>query len=153
MTDKTDEYTEEQASLFADDDTAGNDLLANLDGSDAVTQQWPQTAVEMVDLFNAFMVQHLLKKGQQLTEQNVTTIARQLTVCMARQFGGMQFYMPKIAHLEAHMRDMEIYEAFTGNNIRELARKYDLSEVSIYNIIKRQRAIHLAKIAPRLPGF
>lgn len=153
MTDKIERREEEQLGFFAEDDTAGNDLLAKLDDGEAITQQWPQTAVEMADLFNAFMVQHLLNKGQQLTEANVSTIARQLTVCMARQFGGMQFYMPKIAHIESHMRDLEIYEAFTGHNIKALVRQYKLSEVSIYNIIRRQRQIHLAKIAPRLPGF
>ena len=67
-------------------------------------------------------------------EDNETTkIAKRLM----SYFGGQQLYVP--LRLNTSNRDQNIYADFKGNNIKELCRKYCLSEKHIYKIIRQQR--------------
>ncbi|MCF6265247.1 MAG: hypothetical protein L3J57_01725 [Desulfuromusa sp.] len=58
------------------------------------------------------------------------------------EHGGTQMYIPKGAHMVLTQRDWQIWEEFNTNNRRELAKKYDLTERSIYLIIARCRVEH-----------
>jgi Mor family transcriptional regulator len=44
-----------------------------------------------------------------------------------------------------HERDEAIWQEFTGNNHVELARKYGLTTIHVYRIIKRMRQEKRAK--------
>ena len=50
-------------------------------------------------------------------------------------FGGMQVYINQ----DKARQDAAIYDAFTGDNIHELVRRFHLSESMIYRIIKNER--------------
>lgn len=65
-------------------------------------------------------------------------------------WGGGGLYMPKGVAYELSQRDARIYQQFNGTNHTALARQYDLTEMRIYQIIKRARAAHVAKIQPAL---
>ncbi len=67
------------------------------------------------------------------------SIAETAVKAMSFMAGGRQFYLPRGKALEVSVRHHQIFQSFTGNNVKELARKYNLSEAQIYNIIKSQR--------------
>lgn len=50
-------------------------------------------------------------------------------------YGGVYLYIPKADKLERIERNEQIRAEFNGYNFRELARKYDLTEVSIRSIV------------------
>lgn len=62
-------------------------------------------------------------------------IAVEIVGYVREQWGGSQIYIPKnTAGLRA-----QIYDTYTGNNIRELARRYHFTERSIRRIIAAER--------------
>lgn len=50
-------------------------------------------------------------------------------------YGGVYIYIPKTDKLDRMERNERIRADFDGYNFRELAKKYDLTEVSIRNIV------------------
>lgn len=65
--------------------------------------------------------------------------------------GGEQIYIPKGVALVLRERDWQIWEESTGRNHLVLAKKYDLTDRQIYNIIARCRIEHDRK--HQLPLF
>lgn len=70
---------------------------------------------------------------------------------IAEACGGAQVYIPKADAIERCERDEAIWRDFNGNNHRELARRYNVTEVHIYRIIKRMRALDRARRQVDLP--
>lgn len=54
---------------------------------------------------------------------------------LVRKCGGTYLYIPKEDNITRPARNAMIKAEFTGSNIRELAKKYQLSEVQIRSII------------------
>ena len=50
-------------------------------------------------------------------------------------YGGAYLYIPKTDRLERMGRNESIRAEFDGYNFRELARKYDLTEITIRSIV------------------
>ena len=50
-------------------------------------------------------------------------------------YGGAYLYIPKTDRLERMERNERIRAEFDGYNFRELARKYDLTEITIRSIL------------------
>ncbi|NPU84393.1 MAG: hypothetical protein HPY65_07875 [Syntrophaceae bacterium] len=65
-------------------------------------------------------------------------IGMEPTLRLARHIGGMRIYYPKLDSLFRDKRDERIRAEFTGNNHRDLARKYDLTEAWIRAIVQRK---------------
>ena len=57
---------------------------------------------------------------------------------LAKQSGGMRIYVPKFEKLIRARRDARIRAEFNGANHRELARKYDLTETWVREIVARK---------------
>ena len=55
------------------------------------------------------------------------------------RFGGSMLYIPVGTTLDRAARNAELLAAFTGNNHRELARRYGLSVKSVYGVISAYR--------------
>lgn len=60
------------------------------------------------------------------------------TLKLAHHLGGAGFYFRKIDAMLLHKRDEKIRAGFKGDNQKELAREYDLTEMQIRNILKRK---------------
>lgn len=56
--------------------------------------------------------------------------------------GGTSVYIPKVDQLFRYDRDAAIARDFRGDNVKAIARKYGISEVWVYAIIRRQRRLH-----------
>ena len=54
---------------------------------------------------------------------------------LVRKCGGTYVYIPKEDKVTRIVRNARIKAEFTGSNIRELAKKYRLSEVQIRSIV------------------
>ena len=59
---------------------------------------------------------------------------------LAEDFGGQNFFFPMDSAYKVALRDIQIYEDFTGKNYTELSRRYKMSVRGIYKVIKRVRA-------------
>lgn len=68
------------------------------------------------------------------------------------EHGGQQLYIPKGAIMELTQRDWHIWDEFNGFNRSELAKKYKLTERSIYLIVARCRDEHDRKHQMQLFG-
>lgn len=70
------------------------------------------------------------------------TMAREIgvrnTIKLARHFAGMGMYFPKLDDALAVVRNKRIKEEFNGSNYKDLARKYNLTERWIYEILKTE---------------
>ncbi len=64
-------------------------------------------------------------------------------------FGGSSIYIPQFKELAKNRVYRCIYEEYSGDNIKELAIKYEVSESTVYNIV-RDRIVkgNMKKILP-----
>lgn len=63
---------------------------------------------------------------------------------MIKTHGGTYYYVPKADQVLRKIRDDRIRAEFQGDNYKELAVKYDLSEIQIRRIVEGNN--------PQLPG-
>lgn len=59
------------------------------------------------------------------------------TLKLADLYQGTGLYFPKLDGLLRDIRDQRIREDFDGGNYKELARKYDLTERWVYEIVSQ----------------
>lgn len=64
-------------------------------------------------------------------------IAQAIISEFKRTCGGLLWYIPKTDLTDKIKRNKEIRARYTGDNIHELSREFDLSYQSIYQIVKR----------------
>lgn len=57
---------------------------------------------------------------------------------LIREYGGTYLYIPKGDNVIRSTRNAMIKAEFTGSNIKELAKKYQLSEVQIRSILAKK---------------
>lgn len=55
---------------------------------------------------------------------------------LASYFGGTQIYIPSTDKLVKNVKYKNIIEEFDGFNIRQLAKKYDVSESTVYRLVR-----------------
>jgi Mor family transcriptional regulator len=71
------------------------------------------------------------------------TIANQIgidaSLMLAETYGGITVYFPKAERALQTIRNKRIVKEFNGGNITELAKKYNLTESWIREILKEQR--------------
>ncbi|MEY8322214.1 Mor transcription activator family protein [Lachnospiraceae bacterium 46-61] len=60
-------------------------------------------------------------------------------ILLSRVFGGTSIYIPKEEELLKGLKYDKIAEEFTEKNAKELARKYHLSERTIYRIAEQSK--------------
>lgn len=71
--------------------------------------------------------------------ESAEQIAHHIAHSMISHWGGSMLYIPKNNPATLHKRDLQIWRDFTGNNHHELAQKYNLSMVTIYQILAKVR--------------
>jgi Mor family transcriptional regulator len=92
----------------------------------------------------------LQKSG--LPADRAADIGFQLAEFVRTRWGGHKIYISKAESYMLSRRDLEIWHAFDGTTakIAELATKYNLSEMRIYQIIKR---VKTEELRHRQPDF
>lgn len=115
-----------------------DDGLDDLDG-DEIRHAWPQTLVDMVASVEAAL------RRDGVSDDEASRWAVRAVRAVALMAGGRQIYIPTGEQLDRAVRDREIWRKFKGNNIPALAREYGMSERRIYNIVRAQRALDVAR--------
>ncbi len=64
---------------------------------------------------------------------------------IAEAVGGAGVYVPTADSIQRHERDEAIWREFRGDNVQELARKYGVTTIHLYRLIKRMRAEEAAR--------
>lgn len=54
---------------------------------------------------------------------------------LCKVFGGTSLYVPKLDSIVAPAKRRVISKEFTGNNHKDLAKRFELSERSVYDIV------------------
>ena len=86
--------------------------------------------------------------GHHVSPEAADLIASDMTDGLVDHWGGQLINIPKDFHWRLSKRDAEIYAAFNGYNIGDLARKYDMHERSMRKLLDRVRK-RMAKAADR----
>lgn len=74
------------------------------------------------------------------TARRIAEVAGIRALCsLSKEFGGTLIYVPKMETYMAAIRDKRLALEFNGANLHEMARKYGLSQASIYRIVQEQR--------------
>lgn len=76
--------------------------------------------------------------------------ALRLLSSFCQNFGGFPVYVPKGRRLSSELKKIRIWHDFNGNNVDELARKYDVSVYHVYHVLKQMRQIEHEKRQPKL---
>lgn len=56
-----------------------------------------------------------------------------------RSKGGSSFYIPKLQNLIKYPIYRKVQEEYDGTNVRILAKKYNISEATVYAVIKNNK--------------
>lgn len=130
----------ENLPLFADDHTELGQLLDRMDDIPLgeLHARWPQLLADLIDLF-----------GVELQRQGYDVIAARLTASklagtLAHYFGGRAVYLPTGEALKAALRDNKLFNewSISKGNVDGLARKYALTNSTVYAILRQQLALH-----------
>ena len=125
---------EENFDLFGYDNVTLEDI-DNITPDDNEGNRWPEM---MYAIFESLRFE--CKKLNIDERMAMIMLAR-----LCKDVGGVQFYFPKGEVLEHQLKSMNIWRDFDGNNIFELAKKYDTSTQNIYAAIRKMRALECRK--------
>lgn len=70
---------------------------------------------------------------------------------LVRTFGGSAIYIPQMREVTKMRVYRKIAEEFDGTNIKALASKYEVSESTVYNVVREQIKSGEHK-HPQIPG-
>lgn len=102
---------------------------------------------EMLDELSS-IVSGLLKEKMEIDDAIAKEVGTAAALRLARHWGGVLIYIPRgLVIDEMHWT---LYSEFNGHNVKELARKYNISEQWAYSIIKKMRALDFARRQPDL---
>lgn len=136
-------------SLFGEHLTdSDQDLLNHLD-EEALHDKhyWPGDLLELSEVIHAQL------KREGVEDENCYRQIERVLLAMSFLCGGRNYYLPKGERIKNALRNKRVYDEFTGRNVRELASRYHLSEVKIYQILREQRQLLRDRVQPGLfPG-
>ena len=110
------------------------DLFGYGDGHELLTQHLDQLELpddpeysgvmqSMLQVFKTVVHSH---KGE------ADTLPMALLLNLCKEMGGIQVYLPRGRSLLKQIEDLQIWEQFSGRNVKELALRYRKSEATIY---------------------
>lgn len=72
-------------------------------------------------------------------------VAMSVAEHVRKNIGGVATYIPRGINYELTLRDREIWAEFKGDNYHELARKYDVTEMRVRQIVAQAMRIDKAR--------
>lgn len=134
----TTQSAEHNQDLFGFSEITAEDIYHMVDEEEKV--RWPEDMRQLYDLLTADLESAGIDKSLAITQLN--------SIC--KTFGGMQFYLPRGEALSNMILKFSVWNDFKGDNVRELTRKYDMSENHVYRIVKMMRAREIKRRQPNL---
>jgi Mor family transcriptional regulator len=110
-------------------------------------EQWERAMAEIAD-FSAVALREAGVAGPEARRLGCAVAIR-----LCRELGGTRYYWPRGSGLERAVRDLAIYAAHDGTvggprGVQALAREHGLTDVHIWRVLKRQRALHRRRARP-----
>jgi len=107
--------------------------------------EYPEVLEDLGGMLGDALVRHGLKKDA------ASEIAWEAVEGVRRSWGGQQVYIPRGEEWARATRDQEIYALFQFEKwpYLALARKYDLTEMRVRQIIHRVKSQRCQRIEPR----
>jgi Mor family transcriptional regulator len=97
-------------------------------------------------------VHERLMARARLAHQEAAEIALDVAEHVRKNIGGVATYIPRGLSYELSLRDRQMWSEFKGDNHAELARKYDMTEMRVRQIIaqaaRADRAARQHKLFP-----
>ncbi|MCU7877262.1 MAG: DNA-binding protein [Candidatus Thiodiazotropha sp. (ex Lucinoma borealis)] len=87
----------------------------------------------------------ILREMTSLDDDKIDVIAREMVDRQRHNWGGQLIYFPKGDSLEVAARDLQMYADFDGTNHSDLARKYGISAVQVYQRLRLVREAEFAE--------
>lgn len=126
---------EEQLDMLGIDDV-NNNIAAHLDSEiTGDLSLWEQGMVELYDIAK----QQLKEMG--IEGEQAEVYIKAVIVALSIRCGGRGVYLPMGKKIKNALQHKKIYDAYTGNNIAELCKRFKMSEPNVYAIVKEQRQI------------
>lgn len=113
-----------------------NTLTRENEVSPAMKNRWPKLLQEFIDVLSAHFVRRGFDKAKADEEAKAATFA------LASYLGGRQVYIPFGQRLKTALLHVEIFRRANGQNTRELADEYGLTDRRIQQIVQEQTAHH-----------
>lgn len=130
----------DQQDMLGDASTEDLQRLLEEDKALPETQRrWPQDLVAILRLVEGVLVRRGMAKAPAFAA------AAEAALEMAQYGGGRMLYLPVGHRLKLALRDAEIWRRFDGRNHHALAQEFGLTVVSIYEVLREQRALHQRK--------
>lgn len=138
--------SDQQTELGLEHDYDLDTLLNNIDTLESDPRLWPKTLHDLMCVMEA-QIKHQHPAHAELAY----TLARTNVMAIAHYLGGRQLYLPRDDRLQRALRDHLIYQEYKGRvNHDELASKYGLTTIQIYNIVAQQRKLYTDRLQPQL---
>lgn len=79
-----------------------------------------------------------------LAHQDAAEIALDVAEHVRKNIGGVATYIPRGLSYELSLRDRQIWSEFKGDNHAELARRYDMTEMRVRQIVAQAARVDRA---------
>ncbi|BFI48137.1 MULTISPECIES: Mor transcription activator family protein [Yersinia pseudotuberculosis complex] len=126
--------------LFDDEHGELGQLLDRIDAIPLgeLHARWPQLLADMIDLFCA----ELQRQGHDEVAARLS--ASKLVGALAHYYGGRAVYLPTGEALKAALRDNQLFDEWSRSrgDVDNLAKKYTLTNSTVYAILRQQSALH-----------
>lgn len=99
------------------------------------------------DIISGITIEDLQEQHRPIAE----SIGMESFIKLVREFGGSAIYIPQMREVTKMRVYRMIRDEFDGTNIKKLASKYDVSESTVYNVVREQIQSGVHK-HPTIPG-
>lgn len=99
----------------------------------------PQSPDSLPNLMPAWLKQVRPDDLPEVYQEMATVIGVQATVQLAQTFAGSSVYFPKLERALLSLRNQVIQREFDGANIKQLARRWNLSARHLRHIVNPPR--------------
>lgn len=96
--------------------------------------------------------QRLVEEAE-LNPERARFLMRQIAHAVSTELGGDHVYWPRDPDFPLELRDLQIWQRFTGHNTDDLARQFDLTPRQVRYICAEMRKRAIRENQAQLPGF
>lgn len=100
------------------------------------------------DIISGITIEDLQEQHRPIAE----SIGMESFIKLVREFGGSAIYIPQMREVTKMRVYRMIRDEFDGTNIKKLASKYDVSESTVYNVVREQITERCYNKHPMIPG-
>lgn len=86
--------------------------------------------------YDEFLDELTMEDLQEQHRELADAVGLQSLITLSKNYGGTQIYIPMQLELVKDLRYKKISEEYDGDNLQQLALKYNVSERTVYRVVK-----------------